>query len=116
MKRISLASEALKCSTPSAESASTIITPLAPRTYSIPINPSKWIVRRVAIEIKKALKGLNYIGVAQISGVINSHSDLGALPRFAMAESFAHMEGFTLKINTLPLAIESVFPTEPLVT
>ncbi len=64
----------------------------------------------------KLLKELGYIGVTQTSGVLNSRSDLRAIPRFAMAEAFAHMEGFILKINTLPLAVESVSPTEPVVT
>jgi len=67
-------------------------------------------------EMKEVLKELNYIGVAQMSGAVDFHSDLEALPRFAMAEVFAHMRGFALKINTLPLPVESVIPTESLIT
>ena len=62
------------------------------------------------------LKEFNYSGITQTSGVLNKDSDLRAVPRFAMAEAYAHKKGFALKINTLPLAIESISPTEPLVT
>ncbi|MEA1891414.1 MAG: polysaccharide deacetylase family protein [Campylobacterota bacterium] len=67
-------------------------------------------------DMKNVLRELNYIGVAQMSGAMDSHSDFGALPRFPMAESFAHKKGFALKINTLPLAIESISPMEPVIT
>lgn len=67
-------------------------------------------------DMKEVLKELDYIGVAQMSGAVDYHSDLEALPRFAMAEVFAHMKGFALKINTLPLPVESVLPTESLIT
>ncbi len=61
------------------------------------------------------LKELDYIGVTQTSGVISSDTNLRTLPRFAMAEAFADIEDFILKINTLPLPVESLSPTDPLV-
>ena len=64
----------------------------------------------------KVLKELNYIGVTQTSGVLSSDTNLRTLPRFAMAEAYGNIEDFILKINTLPLPIESVLPTEPVVT
>ena len=67
-------------------------------------------------EVADLLKELGYIGVTQTSGVVDSNSDLRALPRFPMAEAFGNKKGFILKVNTLPLATESVSPTEPLVT
>ncbi len=66
-------------------------------------------------EVADLLKEFGYIGVTQTSGVVDSESDLRALPRFAMAEAFGDKKGFILKVNTLPLATESVSPTEPLV-
>jgi len=67
-------------------------------------------------ELKNLLKNLGYVGITQTSGVVNSHSDLSILPRFAMTEVFANPKGFILKANTLPLDIESISPSEPLVT
>lgn len=67
-------------------------------------------------ELRDLLKELGYIGVTQTSGLINSHSDLRALPRFAMTEIFGNPKDFILKANTLPLAVESISPMEPLVT
>jgi len=62
------------------------------------------------------LKKLDYVGVTQTSGVVSNECDLRTLPRFAMAEVFADIDDFILKINTLPLPIESLSPTDPLVT
>ena len=62
------------------------------------------------------LKELGYIGITQTSGVISVESDLRTLPRFAMAEAYGDIEDFILKINTLPLPIKSVSPTNPVIT
>lgn len=61
------------------------------------------------------IQTLGYVGVTQTSGPIGQGSDTKLLPRFAMAEAFAHMDGFTLKLKTLPFPIESVSSIEPLV-
>lgn len=61
------------------------------------------------------IQSLGYIGVTQTSGAIDKYSDTKRLPRFAMSESFADMDGFLLKLNTLPLPIESMSTFEPLV-
>ncbi len=66
--------------------------------------------------ITKFLKGLGYVGITQTSGVVSSDSDLMALPRFAMAEAYADIEDFILKINTLPLPVESISPSEPVIS
>jgi len=65
--------------------------------------------------IIKILKELEYVGITQTSGVISSDTDLRTLPRFAMAEAYADIDDFILKINTLPLPIESLSPIEPVV-
>lgn len=58
-------------------------------------------------EVANLLKSLGYVCFTQLSGVISYDSDFRALPRFAMAESFANSEGFILKLNTLALPVES---------
>ena len=63
----------------------------------------------------QSLKELNYIGITQTSGVLSSDTNLRTIPRFAMAEAYGDIEDFILKINTLPLPIKSVSPTEPIV-
>lgn len=59
------------------------------------------------------LQEMGYVGFAQVSGVVSVHSDLRALPRYAMSEVYGTAKGFELKINTLPLPVKSVFPWEP---
>jgi len=66
--------------------------------------------------VNKVLEELEYIGITQTSGVLSRDTNLRTLPRFAMAEAYGDIEDFILKINTLPLPIESVSPTEPIVT
>ena len=61
------------------------------------------------------IESLGYVGVAQTSGAMGFESDFKALPRFAMAESFAHMEGFVTKLGTLPLPLQKAEPFEPIV-
>lgn len=60
------------------------------------------------------IRSLGYIGITQTSGVIDLYSDLKALPRFAMSETLGNLDGFILKLNTLPLPIASVSPYEPI--
>ena len=61
------------------------------------------------------LEELNYVGVTQTSGVVSSDINIRTIPRFAMAEAYGDIEDFILKINTLPLPVESVYPSEPVV-
>lgn len=58
---------------------------------------------------------MGYVSVAQVSGAVDKHSDQRALNRFPMAVSFADIEDFALKVNTLPLPIQSQSPQDPLV-
>ena len=66
--------------------------------------------------VMKVLKELDYIGVTQTSGVVDSNTNLRTIPRFAMSEAYGDIEDFILKINTLPLPIESLSPMSPLIT
>lgn len=67
------------------------------------------------IQTAALVNKLGYIGVTQTSGPIGMQSDLQALPRFAMSETFANLNGFTLKLNTKPLLITSVSPQDPVI-
>lgn len=61
------------------------------------------------------IKSLGYVGVSQTSGPVDQNTDLMAITRFPMSESFATEQGFLLKLNTLPLPIRSVLPTQTLI-
>ena len=63
----------------------------------------------------KLVKSLGYIGVAQNSGPISPESNFMALPRFPMSGGFGTMDQFRLKINTLPLPLQTVLPKDTLV-
>ena len=67
-------------------------------------------------ESAEYIKSLGYIGVSQTSGVIGYDCDLRRVPRYAMSEAFGNMEDFVLKLNTLPLRVESAEPWNPVVT
>lgn len=61
------------------------------------------------------IESLGYIGVTQSSGPIGQSTDTKAVPRFPMSESFADMEGFLVKLNTLAFPIKEATPKEPMV-
>lgn len=70
-------------------------------------------------EYSKAIKTLvqdNYFKAAfgQQSGVANEQSNLFALPRFAMTESYGGIERFQLTANALPLRVKDISPDDPL--
>ncbi len=59
------------------------------------------------------VEALGYMAFGQHSGVIGRHSDRRALPRYAMAESWATMERFTLRVRSLPMPLDDFAPWEP---
>ncbi len=56
---------------------------------------------------------MGYIAFGQHSGPAGINDDTRALPRFPMAEKFAGLNDFKLKINSLALFIEKQTPWEP---
>jgi biofilm PGA synthesis lipoprotein PgaB len=56
---------------------------------------------------------LGYVAFGQQSGAIGASSDPRALPRFPMAEAFAEIDDFALKVATLVLPVAAVRPWEP---
>lgn len=59
------------------------------------------------IAILKQVELMGYSAFGQHSGVVSVDSDLQNLPRFPMAQHFAKMNAFKLKVNTLPMPIIS---------
>jgi peptidoglycan/xylan/chitin deacetylase (PgdA/CDA1 family) len=67
-----------------------------------------------SLETAEYIKSLGYISVTQTSGVINSDSDLKALPRYPMSERFGNIDDFILKANTLPLPVTNASTFDPI--
>ena len=81
---------------------------VAPRLFAYPYgeyNP----------ELLEIIREMGFVGFGQQSGPVWPDADLGVLPRFPMAAGYAHMQGFTIKVNTLPLPVISAIPVDPLV-
>jgi peptidoglycan/xylan/chitin deacetylase (PgdA/CDA1 family) len=57
---------------------------------------------------------MGYVAWGQQSGALGSGSDPRSLPRYAMAEEFADLDDFKVKAASLPLAVVSVDPWDPL--
>jgi len=66
---------------------------------------------RVAEQLRK----MGYICFGQHSGAVGPGSDRRALPRFPVAEAFADMGEFRVKVRSLPMPVEAVTPWEPVV-
>lgn len=59
---------------------------------------------------------LGYVAFGQHSGPVGLGNDLRALPRFPMAENFAGLEDFRIKVASLAFPVQEVNPWEPVVT
>ena len=66
---------------------------------------------RVAEQLQK----MGTICFGQHSGAVGPKSDLRALPRFPVAEAFADIGEFKVKVKSLPMPVEAVTPWEPVV-
>ncbi len=70
-------------------------------------------------DVIELLKSLDFVGIGQHSGAVDSHSDWYGLPRFPMGGSYGNMSDFPLKVTSLALPIErhqrSTAKGEPLV-
>ncbi|UII30868.1 polysaccharide deacetylase family protein [Fulvivirga ulvae] len=68
-------------------------------------------------EMKKVIEEMGFeSAAAQNSGVMNSHGDYFALPRFPMADAYADINGFAEKAGMEPLRIKEEIPASVLVT
>ena len=59
------------------------------------------------------LEQKGYICFGQHSGAIGINSDRRALPRFPIAEAFADIREFRVKLNSLPMPVMKVLPWDP---
>ena len=63
--------------------------------------------------IAELLQTAGYICFGQQSGAVGSGSDLRALLRFPVAEAYADIGEFRVKVNSLPMPVEALIPWEP---
>lgn len=63
--------------------------------------------------IKAMLMALNFIGLAQNSGAVGSHSDFLTLPRFPLAGIYANLDTASTKFPTLPFNVIQLSPGSP---
>jgi peptidoglycan/xylan/chitin deacetylase (PgdA/CDA1 family) len=56
---------------------------------------------------------LGAVAFGQHSGAVGPSSDSRSIPRFPMAEAFADLDGFAVKVATRPLPVEAVQPWDP---
>lgn len=81
----------------------------APRLFAYPYG-------EYTLALAKILHELGYTAFGQQSGAIGAASDRQTLPRYPMAEDYAAMDSFITKVNSLPLVLRNIAPSEPLTT
>lgn len=65
-------------------------------------------------ELLRLIEKLGFNGFGQQSGPAWPDANSAALPRFPMAAHYANLEGFRVKVNTLPLPVVKAEPENPL--
>ena len=63
--------------------------------------------------VAELVTNLGYVAFGQQSGAVGKTSDQRALPRFPMAEVYANIEDFAVKVATRPLPVAAVEPWDP---
>ena len=66
--------------------------------------------------LQTIVRKLGFYGIGQQSGAIGSRSDWTAAPRFPMAAGFAALDQFAIKVNSRPLPVAVLSPTERLIS
>jgi len=66
--------------------------------------------------IAAQLQKMGYICFGQQSGAVGPGSDRRVLPRFAIAEAYADIDEFRVKVKSLPMPVEALTPWEPVVS
>ncbi|WP_263080600.1 polysaccharide deacetylase family protein [Endozoicomonas sp. Mp262] len=75
-----------------------------------------WPYGEATPELRALISKLGYIGLGQQSGAAGYYSDFTRLPRYPMASSYADMNKFKLKVNSLPLPVIAQMPDSSLIT
>ena len=65
------------------------------------------------LKLKNRLRANGYIGFAQHSGAIASYSDFSALPRYPSAGIYSNIQSLKVKLNSLAMPVDSVYPYDP---
>ncbi|MCP1726390.1 peptidoglycan/xylan/chitin deacetylase (PgdA/CDA1 family) [Natronospira proteinivora] len=63
--------------------------------------------------VKSIMEDMGYVAFGQHSGPVGHHSDMLALPRFAMAEAYGDPDDFRMRVNTRPLPVTAISPEDP---
>jgi peptidoglycan/xylan/chitin deacetylase (PgdA/CDA1 family) len=63
--------------------------------------------------LKQQLQTLGYVGFAQHSGAIASHSDFYALPRYPAAGIYSNLDSLKVKLNSLAMPVKNTLPADP---
>ena len=64
-------------------------------------------------DVAAVVAGLGAVAFGQHSGAVGPSSDSRSLPRFPMAEAFADIDEFAVKVASRPLPVEAVQPWDP---
>lgn len=67
-------------------------------------------------KVAERLQKMGYICFGQHSGAVGPASDRRALSRFPVAEAYANLEEFRVKVRSLPMPVVAVTPWEPVVS
>ncbi|MCH8264984.1 MAG: polysaccharide deacetylase family protein, partial [Proteobacteria bacterium] len=63
--------------------------------------------------IKAMLSELGFVGLAQNSGAVSSHSDFQALPRFPLGSIYANLDTAKIKFDALAFDVVQIQPLSP---
>lgn len=66
-------------------------------------------------KVAELLQTAGYISFGQQSGAVGPGSDLRALPRFPIAEAYADIGEFRVKVKSMPMPVEALTPWDPVV-
>jgi biofilm PGA synthesis lipoprotein PgaB len=66
-------------------------------------------------EVADLVTKMGYSAFGQQSGAVGPGSDLRALPRFPIAEAYANIGEFRVKVKSLPMPVKAVTPWDPVV-
>ncbi len=67
-------------------------------------------------DLAELVNGLGFVAFGQQDGAIGEPFDPRALPRFPIEEGYSDLASFALKAASLPMPIDSLQPSNPLVT
>jgi peptidoglycan/xylan/chitin deacetylase (PgdA/CDA1 family) len=83
---------------------------LKPKLFAYPYGETSFVVQDI-------IKNAGFIAAfGQHSGVIHRTSDFSYLPRFSLNEKFGSINRFHVLANALPIPMQDMTPSDPLIT